>query len=205
MKTTIIAATAAALLASVTFGLAAPNYRGDGPRPTPAQMAENAGAMSDARIAALKAGLRMTPDQEKLWPGVETSLRELSKERIDFRTKRFEERAEKKADGKADQKADAARPNPIERLRERADAMIERGDTLKKLVAAADPLYQSLDEGQKHRFSRLFRDAQGERMASRWDRHGDRDGRGRHHGGPDHPGQRGPMPHGPAQDGPEPL
>ena len=98
MKTTIIAATAAALLASVTFGLAAPSYRGDGPRPTPAQMAENAGAMSDARIAALKAGLRMTPDQEKLWPGVETALQELSKERIDRRTERFEQKTAAKAD-----------------------------------------------------------------------------------------------------------
>jgi len=199
MKTTIIAATAAALLASVTFGLAAPNFRGDGPRPTPAQIAENAGAMSDARIAALKAGLRMTPDQEKLWPGVESALHELSQERIDRRTERFEQKAEKKDD--------KARPNPIDRMRERADAMIERGDTLKKLVAAADPLYQSLDDGQKHRFNRLFRDAQGERMASRqgWDRHGDRDGRGRHHGGPDHPGQRGPLPHGPGPGGSEPL
>lgn len=204
MKKTIIAAAAAALLASVTFGLAAPNFRGDGPRPTPAQMAENAGAMSDARIAALKAGLRMTPDQEKLWPGVEAALRELSQERIDRRTERFEQKAEKKADDE--------RPNPIERMRERADAMIERGDTLKKLVAAADPLYQSLDDSQKHRFNRLFRDAQGERMASRhgwerhgWGRHGDRDGHGPHRGGPDGFGPRGPMPHGPGEDGPEPL
>lgn len=200
MKRTIIAAAAAALLASVTFGIAAPEFRaGERPRPTPAQMAENAGAMSDARIAALKAGLRMTPDQEKLWPGVETALRDLSKERIDRRTERFEQKAEKKADEQ--------RPNPIERMRERADAMIERGDTLKKLVAAADPLYQSLDDGQKQRFNRLFRDAQGERMASHqgWERHGDRDGRGPHRGGPDRPGPRGPMPHGPGQDGPEPL
>jgi len=197
MKTTIIAATAVALLASVTFGLAAPNYRGDGPRPTPAQMAENAGAMSDARIAALKAGLRMTPDQEKLWPGVEAALQELSKERIDRRTERFEQ--------KTAAKADKTPPNPIDHMRERAEAMIERGDTLKKLVAAADPLYQSLDEAQKHRFNRLFRDAQGERMASRWDRHGERDGRGPHRGGPDHPGQRGPMPHGPGPGGSEPL
>ena len=198
MKKTILAATAAALLASVTFGLAAPNPRGDGPRPTPAQMAENAGAMSDARIAALKAGLRLTPDQEKLWPGVETALQELSKERIERRTERFEQRA---AD-KADPKADKARPNPIERMRERADAMIERGDSLKKLVTAADPLYQSLDDGQKHRFAKLFRDAQGERMASRWNGHGDK--HGPHHGpGPD--GPRGLMPHGPGPAGPEPL
>lgn len=203
MKKTILAATAAALLASVTFGLAAPNLRGDAPRPTPAQMAENAGAMSDARIAALKAGLRMTPDQEKLWPGVETALRELSKERIENRTERFE----KSAEMKADQKADKERPNPIERMRERADNMIERGDTLKTLANAADPLYQSLDDAQKHRFVKLFRDAQGERMAARhgWERHKGRDGRGPHRGGPGHDGPRGPMPHGPGPAGSEPL
>ncbi|MFD2029706.1 hypothetical protein ACFSKM_04075 [Ancylobacter dichloromethanicus] len=66
MKRTIIAATAAALLAGVTFGVAAPKSgMGEHARPSPAQMAEFAGAMSDARIAALKAGLRLSAEQEK--------------------------------------------------------------------------------------------------------------------------------------------
>src|SRR5262245_45636189 len=44
--------------------------------------ADDAQAFADARIAALKAGLRLTPDQEKSWPAVEAAMRELAKERI---------------------------------------------------------------------------------------------------------------------------
>ena len=32
---------------------------------------------ADARIAALRAGLKLTPDQEKLWPAVEDAIRGL--------------------------------------------------------------------------------------------------------------------------------
>ena len=38
-------------------------------------------AFGDARIAALHAGLKLTADQEKLWPPVEAALRDLAKQR----------------------------------------------------------------------------------------------------------------------------
>jgi hypothetical protein len=38
-------------------------------------------AFTDARIAALKTALRLTPEQEKNWPAVEQALRDISKER----------------------------------------------------------------------------------------------------------------------------
>jgi LTXXQ motif family protein len=38
-------------------------------------------AFTDARIAALKVGLRLTPAQEKNWPALETALREQAKAR----------------------------------------------------------------------------------------------------------------------------
>ena len=41
----------------------------DGWRPS----AEDISAFADARIAALKAGLRLTPDQDKNWPAFEVS------------------------------------------------------------------------------------------------------------------------------------
>ena len=50
-----------------------------------------------------------------------------------------------------------ARPDAITRLRRGADAMEARGEALKKLADAAEPLYQTLDESQKHRFMRLLR------------------------------------------------
>ena len=44
---------------------------------------EDRAAFADARIAAVKAGLKLTPDQEKLWPPVEAAVRDFAKMRID--------------------------------------------------------------------------------------------------------------------------
>jgi len=102
--------------------------------------AEDIAALGDARIAGLHAGLKLTAEQEKNWPAVESALRELAKQR----SERFAARAS------------AARPtDPIERLNLRAEVMGQRAATLKKLADAAGPLYKSLDENQKHRFVML--------------------------------------------------
>ncbi|MCJ8144698.1 Spy/CpxP family protein refolding chaperone [Ancylobacter sp. A5.8] len=192
MKRTILVATAAALLASATFGVAASgphmwgHRAGDMPRPSPEQMAENAGAFADARIAALKAGLRLTSEQEKLWPALETALRASSDQRIEARKEWREQRAERRG-AKGDAASRGERPDAIEGLNARADAMMERGDALKKVAEAAKPLYASLDDAQKFRFNRLFAEARGERRMASFD--GGRHDRGRgwqrpdaHHG-----------------------
>jgi hypothetical protein len=44
---------------------------------------EDRAAFADARIAAVHAGLKLTADQEKLWPPVETAVRDFAKLRID--------------------------------------------------------------------------------------------------------------------------
>jgi hypothetical protein len=49
--------------------------------------------------------------------------------------------------------------DPIARLRAAADAMGERSAGLKRLADASEPLYRSLDEGQKRRLSFLTRQA----------------------------------------------
>ncbi len=149
------------------------------PRLTP----EDRAAFTDARIAGLKAGLRLTPAQEKSWPAVEVALRERAK----LRDERFEKFR------KTREQTDPAqrRGNMIERLRERADTMSTQGTTLKKLADAVDPLYKSLDDSQKQRFAMLFREG------------------GRHHFGrggwrnmgPDQP-QMGPGPQGPGRSAP---
>ena len=43
---------------------------------------EDRAAFADARIAAVHAGLKLTPDQEKLWPPVEAAVREFALEFI---------------------------------------------------------------------------------------------------------------------------
>jgi hypothetical protein len=98
-------------------------------------------AYTDARLAALKAGLKLTPEQEKNWPALEKALRD-----------RAQARADRVVAGKADRPSD-----PIERLRQRAERMTERGASLKQVADAAAPLYQSLDDAQKHRFRVLAR------------------------------------------------
>jgi zinc resistance-associated protein len=104
-------------------------------------------AFADARIAALHAGLELKADQEKNWPAFEQALREMSKMRI----ARIEERQRRMSEPR-DQQPNQTPPNPIERLQKRADAMTTRGTALKRLADAAAPLYNSLDDAQKHRF-----------------------------------------------------
>lgn len=129
---------------------AAPAARDDGPRRGPS--AEDVLARADARIAALKAGLRLTSEQEKNWPAVESALRDLAKTRLE----RMQARREAWRD--RDRDRDRAR-DPIERLRQRADEMAVAAAGLKRLAEAGEPLYKSLDDGQKRRMSRLTREA----------------------------------------------
>jgi hypothetical protein len=123
----------------------------DAPREAPQMRdwrpsAQDLGAFADARIAALHAGLQLNADQEKSWPAFEQALRELSKLRLD-----------RLAAARDQQQAQQSPASPIERLARRADAMTTRGAALKRLADAAAPLYQSLDDAQKHRFTMLAR------------------------------------------------
>lgn len=105
---------------------------------------EDRAAMTDARIAALRAGLRLTPEQEKSWPAVESAMRDLAKQRGDVRERMREARRNS---------------DPIARLRAAADAMGERSTGLKRLADASEPLYRSLDDSQKRRLQILTRQA----------------------------------------------
>ena len=109
---------------------------------------EDRAAMADAKIAAVHAGLKLTADQEKLWPPVESAVRDLVKIRIDRAKAR--EAAEAAASG-----ADQPRPDPVTRLRDRAERMAVTSAALKKIADAADPLYKTLDDGQKRRLAML--------------------------------------------------
>src|ERR1700757_2705405 len=55
---------------------------------------EDRAAFVDARIAAVKAGLKLTPDQDKLWPPVETAVRDFAKLRMDRANARMNAREE---------------------------------------------------------------------------------------------------------------
>jgi LTXXQ motif family protein len=145
----VIAATALFALAGSTLVYAQQNFAGhdgDGSRleyrhrPNPADIT----AFTDARIAALKAGLELTPDQAKNWPPFEQALRDMAQ----LRMARIQARLSGEQQGPM---------TPFGRLERRADAMAKRSAALKKVADAGTPLYQSLNDDQKDRFMVLAR------------------------------------------------
>jgi hypothetical protein len=132
-------------------------------------------ALLDARVAALHAGLRLTPDQDKNWSAFEDAYRGVAKLRLDRLTQ---------ARGTSPNSDDTAPPAPasppslLDRLERRAEALTQRGAALKKLADATAPLYNSLDEGQKRRFNILASPMGPRRAHLAWNdrRHGDRSG-----------------------------
>ena len=142
---------------------------------------EDRAAFADARIAAVHAGLKLSADQEKLWPPVESAVRDLVKIRIDRANARM----------KTEQSDQQTSDDPVARLRDRADTMAVTAAAMKKIADAADPLYKSLDDAQKRRLAMLTHHRQGRFEGEGWrhhwmergmdpDRGGERDG-----GGPD--------------------
>src|SRR6476469_9189536 len=129
---------------------------------------EDRAALADARIAAVKAGLKLTPDQEKLWPPVEAAVRDFAKLRID--------RANARMNARRNDSQDAQKPeDPVARLRDRADSMAANAAAMKRIADAADPLYKTLDDGQKRRLAILTQ--MGSRFGGgHWRRGMERDG-----------------------------
>lgn len=124
---------------------------------------EDMAAFTDARIAAVHAGLKLNADQEKLWPPVEAAVRDFAKLRID--------RANARVNAKPDESQDQQKPEDLmARLRERAEAMATSAAALKKIADAADPLYKTLDDGQKRRLA-ILTHMEG-RFGGGWRHHG---------------------------------
>ncbi len=139
---------AAGLMGPAVSTLAAPaaqDVRSDQSE-RPKLSAEDISALTDARVAGLKAGLKLTPEQEKNWPAVEAAIREGGK----ARAARHEEWRKLKHEGAE------GRRNAIEVMQLKAKSMQERATRMSALASAAKPLYDSLDEGQKLRFGMLI-------------------------------------------------
>ena len=120
----IVAGTAALAIAGTSLVYAQQRGRMEGGerwRPN----TEDLRAFGEARLAALKAGLMLTPEQEKNWPAFEQAAREFGKLR---------------ADRRAVMRGGQLSEDPVERLRQRATAMTDTGAALKKLADATDPL-----------------------------------------------------------------
>jgi zinc resistance-associated protein len=108
----------------------------------PRLTAEERAAFTDARISELKTELHLTAAQEKNWSTFETALRATAKKRAE-RFEQFRKQREANAPG-------ALRGD-------RPDFAVQETGEQKQLAAALDPLYKSLDDGQKQRFAAMFR------------------------------------------------
>src|SRR6476659_11079547 len=73
---------------------------------------EDMRAFGEARLAALKAGLTLTPEQEKNWPAFEQAARDMAKQRAE-RISAMRNRGSSE--------------DPVERLRQRATALSDTG------------------------------------------------------------------------------
>lgn len=108
------------------------------PKPPIADLytAEDAAAVLDARLIALKTVIRLTPEQEKLWAPVDAAIRQ----------------AAKAAAERGEQRSKAPQPTTFVDILERiADAEATRAQELKKVAAALKPLVASLSEEQRRR------------------------------------------------------
>lgn len=99
-------------------------------------------AQYGAHTARIKADLRLTPEQEKNWPGFENAMSDIAKQRADREVAMRTERTQQK--GPVD---------VIEYMRAEAAFLSERSVDRKTLADAAQPLYASLDDQQKRRFA----------------------------------------------------
>jgi hypothetical protein len=121
-----ICVTTAITIAAMTFGYAQQ-------RPTE----EDVPVLVDGRLAWLKTGLQLTPEQEAHWPAIDTAMHEFGKLRFALIYGAI---------------AGQQRGPAIDLLRRRAAAMAAAADALTKLVEAESALYQTLDDTQKRRF-----------------------------------------------------
>jgi sulfite reductase beta subunit-like hemoprotein len=106
----------------------------------------------DARIAQLKAHLNLTVDQEKNWPGLQSTLHDYGIEQF----KHAIESGNRPSRRDREQQVQD-RPDDIGLMRTMADSLTARGAALKKLADAAEPLYGSLDDRQKGELFQFLR------------------------------------------------
>jgi hypothetical protein len=105
-------------------------------------------ALLDAKLAGLKAGLKLTPDQEKLWEPFEDAVRDAAKTRMEHMREMMR--------GMTGE--DAERRSPVDHLEMMASHLSEAASALTKIADTAKPFYASLDDSQKRIFGWLGRE-----------------------------------------------
>ena len=136
--------TLAALLATPALAQSGP----EGSNPFERMNRGDLDSLVDARIAAVQAGLKLDPEQQKLWPPVEQALRAFAAERMSRRQERHEGRVAPPTDF-------------MERLDRRSERLSRAAESQRALTSAMRPFWASLSERQKRLLPILIRPAAG--------------------------------------------
>jgi hypothetical protein len=130
---------------------------------------------AEARIAILKADLRLSSDQSQHWAGLESVLRDIMAKRAkswaasnDLQTGRASSNGpvapdpsitedEQRRDIYSERDAHKARLDDIDEMRREADAYTVQAADLRQIADAAQPLYDTLDDRQRHRLVQFVR------------------------------------------------
>ena len=190
MKTIATIALATLLAGTGTLALAQQNPAPNAPAASqdqgrqdrrPRMSQDDFNRLVDARIASIKAGLKLTPDQERLWTPVETAIRTSAEQRFS----RFEQRPTREQRQSTDF---------MQRLERRSTMMNEGAQRSASVTTALRPLWDTFSEDQKRIAPRLMREAVN-LDGPRWNDRGGRRGHGpdRHRIGMHRDGPRGPV------------
>lgn len=144
MKKLALSALVAAAVAGSAFTLPAVAASDNAMAPAAASGMTEPGFLLDAKLAGMKAALKLTPEQEKLWPAFESAVREGAKLRMEMMDSMHE-----------GMKA-GERPSPIDMMTKMSDHLAKVSQTLKQIADVAKPLYDSLNEEQKGEFGPLL-------------------------------------------------
>ena len=172
MKTFALISAASALIVAGTVAYAQPAPPPAGGPGGPAARAPMTRAdfdsLTDARIAAIQAGLKLTPDQQKLWAPVEQALRANAASRAE-RMEQWRQRGQ-----------NTTRPDFMQRLDQRSEWASKNAASATTLATAMKPFWTSLDDRQKRLLPILMRPEAGPRRQG-WRQRGERHAQGMRH------------------------
>jgi LTXXQ motif family protein len=140
---------------SAFFLTASPVALAQTPSPVPLEQRLNAAdqnTLTDMRVDLVKAALQLTPEQEKLWPPVESAIRSGVQDRK-ARIAKVKETVGKRADQSSVETL--KNRDPIAFLQRRSEALAQRSADLDKLAEAWQPLYKTLSPEQRQRMASL--------------------------------------------------
>ena len=163
---------AAAIIVPLSYGAQGRETRAERSASTISQSTDRA----EARIAILKADLRLSADQAQHWAGLESALNDIAAKRAkrwaasnDLQTGRASSNVpvapdtsitedEQRRDTDSERDARNARLDDIGEMRRNADAYTVQAAELRQIADAAQPLYDTLDDHQRHRLVQFVRE-----------------------------------------------